>query len=139
MSLSLSKLMAVADKATDGDWFVVEPPYLPRDTETYVIAESPDPHVGVPVCDFMDASTAGAEDIYEDTEWSSRNYANAAHIATFDPPTVKRLLAHSALLIEVLPIIEDGIETEAELEAEHSVHARKLAARIRAALEGVEL
>jgi len=78
--------------AVTGDWYVVEPAYLPRDTEAYVIAGSPDPHVGEMVCDFPDASMAGVEDKYDDDEWTARNWALAEYIAAFCPTTAVALI-----------------------------------------------
>jgi len=95
-SPDLAELERLARAATPGtvmgDWYVVEPAYLPRDTETYVIAGSPDPHVGEMVCDFPDASMAGVEDKYDDDEWTARNWALAEYIAAFCPTTAVALI-----------------------------------------------
>lgn len=88
----VERLMKLAREATPKgeprDWYVVEPPWLPRDCEPYIIAGSPDPHAGRYVCDFVDSMTAGVEDAWTEEEWSSRNWALAAFIAACSPEVI---------------------------------------------------
>jgi len=92
-SIDLTELERLAEKATQGQWYVAGPPWLPSDVETYVLAESPDPHAGSMVCDMPTADMAGVEDVYEDDEWRARNNANAAYIAAANPQVVAALVA----------------------------------------------
>lgn len=90
----LARLRKCADTIpTDDEWFTLGDPWLGGGMETQVIARSPDPHVAVVVCDMLDLASAGHEDEFSDDEWHARNWANAEFIATFDPPTVKLMLA----------------------------------------------
>jgi hypothetical protein len=51
------------EKATKGPWYTVGSPWLPSDTETYVIAGSPDPHAAKMVCEpIMPDSFTGEDD-----------------------------------------------------------------------------
>lgn len=38
-------------RATPGSWYTLDPPWLPRDSETSILAGSPDPHVATFVAD----------------------------------------------------------------------------------------
>ena len=51
MTLSTT-LQELSDAATPGPWFTLDPPWLPSDSETSILAESPDPHVARFICDF---------------------------------------------------------------------------------------
>ena len=108
MTLSLSKLMAVADKATDGDWRT----HLADSTQV--------------VSGQFDIASACSDSDDYDTDYE-RIEANAAHIATFDPPTVKRLLAIAKAARE---FIDRGDKGRGSVEYVNN---------IRASLEGVEL
>lgn len=110
MTLSLSKLMAVADKATDGPW------------RTHLVDSTQ-----VVSGQFDIASACSDRDDY-DTDYE-RIEANATHISTFDPPTVKRLLA----------IAKAAKEHTSFAESEDADGAIKSWNALRASLEGVEL
>ena len=85
MTADVSELKRLAEAATPGPWFTLDQPWLDSDLETQVMSGSPDPHISEPICDFLDASTAGVEDKWEDHDWSMRNWANAAYIAATTP------------------------------------------------------
>ncbi len=89
---SLLDLAERANKAAPGGWYTVGQPWLPRDTNTYVIAGHNDPHVGVPVCDFSDAAMWGVEDRYEDDDWTARNDLLAEFIAALNPEVAIALI-----------------------------------------------
>ena len=53
VSMSLAnQIEALSAAATPGPWFTLDPPWLPSDSETSILAESPDPHVARFICDF---------------------------------------------------------------------------------------
>lgn len=121
MTLSLSKLMAVADKATDGPWSVEagdgELDFKPRfATDAAVMVCAMDD------CDVHPLADCSQNYSCRDAEQAG---ANAAHIATFDPPTVKRLLA-IAKAADAVVKADNILDTFARVVA------------IRASLEGVE-
>lgn len=93
---------AEAIPAEERDWYTLDQPWLGRDMETMIMSGSPDPHVGVMVCDFSDAALAGVEDRYEDGDWSARNWAMAEYIAAADPNTVLSLIKEISELREAL-------------------------------------
>lgn len=45
-------LRAALERATAGDWYTLDPPWLQGGAETSILAESPDPHVARFICDF---------------------------------------------------------------------------------------
>jgi hypothetical protein len=86
-------LRRLAEQATDGPWFTVGPPWLPRDVETYVIAGSEDPHAGEIVCDFPCPGDVQDESGDMPEEFvTARNWANAVFIAAANPAVVLSLL-----------------------------------------------
>src|SRR5690242_11241872 len=91
------RLRELALAATPGDWFTVDAPWLPRDTETYIISGHPDPHCGKFVCDFEDCDTLDED---ERNHWN-----NAAFIAAANPQTILALL--DALAAEVAALKYD--------------------------------
>lgn len=92
VALKKAAVAATGGGKEPGDWHTVESPWLLGGAETYIVAGSPDPHVGVYVCDFADTAQAGVEDNYTDDEWHSRNWALAEFIAQADPDTVLALI-----------------------------------------------
>lgn len=116
MTISLSKLMAVADKATDGPWRT----HLVDNTQV--------------VSGQFDIANACSDSDDYDTDYE-RIEANATHIATFDPPTVKRLLAiarAAAVFLDDCPIGDDDKPYVTD------ICNGKEFLDLRAALEGVE-
>lgn len=91
--IDLEELERLAKGATPGPWFMAGPPWLANDVETYVLADSPDPHAGTMIFDMPTADMAGVEDRFEDEEWRARNDANAKYVSHCDPQTVLSLIA----------------------------------------------
>lgn len=106
----LDEVRALAEKATPGPWFSVGQPWLPHDTEPYVIDKSPDPHAGTIICDFVTADIAGVDGEPEEDGWRGRNNANAAYIAALDPTTIKRIVDAA----EALEISHALVQKQAE-------------------------
>lgn len=59
MSDLLSRLQALYEASSPGEWYLLESPWLPRNCDTSILAGSPDPHIAKFVCDF---ESFGAED-----------------------------------------------------------------------------
>lgn len=97
--------------AEERDWYTLDQPWLGRNMETMILSGSPDPHAGMMVCDFQDASIAGVEDRYEDADWSARNWAMAEYIAAADPNTVLSLIKEISELREALKPATEIVET----------------------------
>lgn len=80
----LAELDRLCREATPGPWFLVGYPWLPPNTNTYVIAGCEDPHGGTLVCDF---------DFVEDREQDDNSDADAAFIAAARS-AIPDLIAH---------------------------------------------
>lgn len=73
----LEKLEQQFSHTTHGDWYTVEQPWLPKDCPTYIIAGSPDPHVGDRVCYMQDFD---ANDYEDEREGEAQGWADAEFI-----------------------------------------------------------
>ncbi len=71
--IDLDELRKLAAAATPGEWSRVEPPWLPSDVSTYVIAGSDDSYAGLFVCDFGIADDGGNAN-----DWNDAGYIVAA-------------------------------------------------------------
>lgn len=89
---ALEKLAKATAAATHADWYVAGDPWLPSDTETYILAGSPDPHAGVMVCDMPTTDMAGVDAEIDDADWRIHNDGVAEYIAKFCPSMILRLI-----------------------------------------------
>src|SRR4051794_38594799 len=84
----LAELDALFAKATPGDWFLLEQPWLPKGVDTSIQAGSPDPHNATFICDFDE--WAADEDERNPRAWSDAQLLVALHNAW---PKLRALLA----------------------------------------------
>lgn len=89
-TISLKALRDVADKTTPGPWAM-------EGHDDYVIVADAYPDKPIPMA--ATSNVAGIAEIGNHTEDCGE--ANGAHIATFDPPTVKRLLAIAEAALDI--------------------------------------
>ena len=78
MTNDLDALKALYERATKGVWYLLETPWLPRGSETTILAGSPDPHAAKFVCDF---ENFGEDEDSEKNGWNDAELIVALHNA----------------------------------------------------------
>lgn len=100
----IAEITALAEAATPGPWYTLDPPWLPSGANTSILAESPDPHVARFICDF-DLWTLDEES----DKVSERPDADAAFIAAART-AVPELLAEREAMVARMAELEGVAE-----------------------------
>ena len=87
----LAEIKACAAAATPGPWFTVDTPWRASEGGTYVVAGSPDPHLGTPVLDSVEIMEWPAEDEGPDYSQSDADLTFAARARSWVPTLVAEI------------------------------------------------